>query len=317
MLAHTALRLITPEARRPTSEGLIALQTRYFELLERDLENAETGLYPKSLLFQFPIAKHAWNLPRFLADIPRSYFRARERKHDDLPKDVDRERYPAYFRRTFHWQTDGYLSRHSAEVYDVSVEFVFLGCADVMRRQVIPPMTRFTKHRSGRTPRILDVACGTGRSLAQIATALPGHQYFGIDMSPFYIEEARKTLADVPETTLLAENAEAIPFKDEYFDIVTSTYLLHELPRKARRNAVGEMLRVLRPGGLLVIEDSAQLVESPELQLLLEDFPAQMHEPFYADYVKDDIEKILAGLDMAETSTERCWLSKVVHGIKP
>ena len=69
--------------------------------------------------------------------------------------------------------------------------------------------------------------------------------------------------------------------------------MFHELPRNARRNVVREMFRVVRPGGLVVIEDSAQLAESPELEGVLRDFPAEFHEPFYADYLEDDLAGIL------------------------
>ena len=62
--------------------------------------------------------------------------------------------------------------------------------------------------------------------------------------------------------------------------VVTSVYLLHELPRRVRRLALAEMHRVLRPGGLLVIEDSAQHVESGEFLRFLEAFSTEMHEPY-------------------------------------
>ena len=63
----------------------------------------------------------------------------------------------------------------------------------------------------------------------------------------------------------MADNAEAMPFKDGWFDVVTCVYLFHELPKNARRNVLRDMLRVLRPGGLCVIEDSAQRAESPSI----------------------------------------------------
>jgi ubiquinone/menaquinone biosynthesis C-methylase UbiE len=316
LFAQAALRRASPPGREPAPEDLEALRRSYAALLERDLGNAREGLYPRSLLFQFPLRTYARTFPRFLADLPRTYLRFRRRNYRDLPEDVDVRRFPPYFRRTFHWQTDGYLSRRSAELYDLSVEFLFLGCADVMRRQVIPPIARFARGSPGRRLRILDVACGTGRSLAQIAAALPGQQYFGMDLSPYYVEQARRLLRDVPETTLLAENAETIPFSDGYFDVVTSTYLFHELPRRNRRQAATEMARVLRPGGLLVVEDSAQLVEARDLRFFLGGFSQDLHEPFYADYVRDDLEAILAEVGLEPGETGRAWLSKVVSALK-
>jgi len=319
LASHGLLRLLgRGRGAAPPREALQALRREYEALLERDIANARDGHYPSSLLFGIPWRDHVASLPRFAADLPRVVWRSRRGDFKDLPETPSR-RFPGYFRRTYHWQTDGYLSRHSARVYDLSVEFLFLGCADVMRRQVIPPMTRFARAEppAGRPLRILDVACGTGRTLAQIAAALPGAQLFGVDLSPWYLEEARRRLARVPDVSLVSESAEKLPFRDGYFDAVTSVYLLHEMPRRVRRRAVAEMARVLRPGGLLVLEDSAQLAEASDLSFFLRAFTELMHEPYYRDYLRDDLADLLAEAGLEGASTERAWLSKVVQARKP
>jgi ubiquinone/menaquinone biosynthesis C-methylase UbiE len=315
--AHRALRALTRNEVRPESAPMRAMARRYQDLLERDLDNVDRGYYPRELLFQIPLRRYARRIPRLLRDIPRAVSRSRRRDYRDLPADVDLSAYPAYFRRTFHWQTDGYLSRHSAELYDVGVEFLFMGCADVMRRQVIPPVSRHLRDRSSEPARILDVACGTGRTLLQMATAHPGQRYFGMDLSPYYVEAAREQLAAVPGVSLVADNAETIPFRDGYFDAVTSVYLFHELPRNARRNVIAEMRRVLRPGGLVVIEDSAQYSESEPLAFFLENFAREMHEPFYRDYLRDDLGAMLQEAGFQVESTEPCWVAKVVTARAP
>jgi ubiquinone/menaquinone biosynthesis C-methylase UbiE len=316
--AHRALRALTKNTVQPESASMHAMARRYRDLLEQDLDNVDRGYYPKELLFQIPLGRYARRIPRLLRDIPRAVSRSRRRDYRDLPGDVDLESYPAYFRRTFHWQTDGYLSRHSAELYDVGVEFLFMGCADVMRRQVIPPVSRFLAERASTEPaRILDVACGTGRTLLQMATAHPGQRYFGIDLSPFYVEAARGQLGAVPGVSLVADNAEAIPFRDGYFDAVTSVYLFHELPRSARRNVIAEMRRVLRPGGVVVIEDSAQYSESEPLAFFLENFAREMHEPFYRDYLRDDLGAMLQDAGFRVQATDPCWVAKVVTAHAP
>jgi len=117
--------------------------------------------------------------------------------------------------------------------------------------------------------------------------------------------------------TLAVENGEALPWQDGTFDAVTSVYMFHELPRNARRNVVREMLRVLRPGGLLVLEDSAQYAESPELAGVLDQFPAEFHEPFYADYLEDDLAALLAREGFVVETTEPVLVSKLVIARKP
>jgi ubiquinone/menaquinone biosynthesis C-methylase UbiE len=297
----------------PDADARAAFERRYEELLARDLANVEAGLYPRTLLFQMPLATYAMRLPRLLADIPSVLQRVWKRDYRALPAEVDVARYPAYFRRTFHWQTDGYLSKRSAELYDVGVELLFAGMADVMRRQVIPPITRWLREHGGaKGKRLLDVACGTGRSLGQIHEAHPELKLYGLDLSPYYLQQARETLAEVPDVSLVAENAEHMPFAEGLFDIVTSTYLFHELPKNARRNVVRDVARVIAAGGLFVIEDSAQLVESQDLAVFLERFPVDFHEPFYADYLRDDLRAMLEAEGFEVDAVDPCFVAKVV-----
>jgi ubiquinone/menaquinone biosynthesis C-methylase UbiE len=306
----------TPRAKLSQAELRVLMQ-RHKALHARDLANVDEGMYPRELLFDFPVRQYMRALPRLVRDTPRVVRRMRRGDYKDIPA-VDKQRFPPYYRRTFHWQTDGYFSEHSAEVYELGVELLFRGTADVMRRQVIPPITRLVRERGGAERlRLLDVACGTGRTLHQIAKTHPAMQLHGVDLSPDYIRVARRRLADVPELTLAVENGEALPWADATFDIVTSTYLFHELPRNARRNVVREMLRVVRPGGLLVLEDSAQLAESAEIATALHEFPREFHEPFYEDYLEDDLGALVLECGFAAPEVESHLVAKVVTSRRP
>lgn len=313
-----AARLVmgAPRPTIPLSE-VRALMRRRTELHARDLANVDAGLYPRGLLFDIPIRRYARAFPRLVRDAPRMARRMKRGDFRDIPA-VDKQRFPAYYRRTFHWQTDGYFSEGSAEVYELGVELLFRGTADVMRRQIIPPITRRVQAAGGaERVRLLDVACGTGRTLHQIARAHPAMRLWGVDLSPAYVRTARRRLADVDEVALAVENAEQLPFADATFDVATSVYLFHELPRNARRNVVRELRRVVRPGGLVVLEDSAQLAESPELETVLRAFPRDFHEPFYADYLEDDLADLLAGEGFDVAAVEPHLVAKVVVARRP
>ncbi len=98
---------------------------------------------------------------------------------------------------------------------------------------------------------VLDVGCGTGLLLACLADAFPDSRLAGVDASPDMLELARERLpADV---TLKTGWAEELPFGDDSFDTVLSCNMFHYIRRP--EVAVGEMLRVLRPGGRLIITD--------------------------------------------------------------
>jgi ubiquinone/menaquinone biosynthesis C-methylase UbiE len=316
-VVQEAARIATRTPRIKIGADVIrALQRRRKALHERDLENVETGMYPRELLFDIPTRRYLSLLPKLIRDTPNIVRRKHDNNYKDIPS-VDKDRYPPYYRRTFHWQSGGYFSDFSAQVYELGVELLFRGTADVMRRQVIPPITRWLRDHGQADARVLDVGCGTGRTLHQLAVAHPRLRLAGADMSPAYIKRARKRLLDVDDITLAAENAEALPWADATFDVATSVYMFHELPRNARRNAVRELFRVVRPGGLVVLEDSAQLADSPELEPVLRGFPVEFHEPFYADYLEDDLAEILREVGFTDVHVEPHLVAKVVSAKRP
>ena len=80
---------------------------------------------------------------------------------------------------------------------------------------------------------------------------------------------------------------------------------------------VRELFRVVRPGGLVVLEDSAQLAESAELEAVLRQFPRDFHEPFYADYLEDDLAAVLAAHGFEVIAIEPHLVAKVVVALRP
>ena len=77
------------------------------------------------------------------------------------------------------------------------------------------------------------------------------------------------------------------------------------------------MFRVLRPGGLVVVEDSSQHADSPEIAAVLAGFPATYHEPFYREYLEDDLAGLLAEVGFEPVSSEPHLVAKVVVARKP
>jgi ubiquinone/menaquinone biosynthesis C-methylase UbiE len=98
---------------------------------------------------------------------------------------------------------------------------------------------------------LLDVGCGTGVLLGRIAQRWPGARLHGIDPSRGMLRRARLRLgADV---NLVRGEATTLPFRDHTFSIVTSSSSLRYWPDPAA--GVGEIARVLRPGGRLLLLD--------------------------------------------------------------
>lgn len=323
LVGALALHRAFPVARRPDPaslpddlvEAVTRLRARYRRLLRDDVRDAEAGWYPARLLVQPTPPRDAVRLPELLADHARIARRRETNRWRDLPERVDLERFPPYYRRTFHWQTDGYLSERSARRYDIGVDLLFLGAADAMRRRVLPPIVaaaRRVAQREGRPARVLDVACGTGRTLTQLRAALPDAELTGVDLSPWYLRAARERLGTDPRLTLREAPAEELPFDDGAFDVVTSTWLFHELPPVVRARAATELVRATCPGGAIVVADSMQSVDDPVIAPLLRWFPRDFHEPWYDGYLDDPLEGRLAAAGAPPGPPRPAYLSKVV-----
>jgi ubiquinone/menaquinone biosynthesis C-methylase UbiE len=140
---------------------------------------------------------------------------------------------------------------HAAAGYDLLIWLVTLGRERRLREKLLEP--------AGLQPgeSVLDVGCGTG-SLAIAARRRVGERgsVYGIDASAPMIGRARRKAKKAGvEVTFGNGVAESLPFPDARFDVVVNTVMLHHLPLKARHDCVGEMRRVLkRSGRLLVVE---------------------------------------------------------------
>ncbi|HSD22800.1 MAG TPA: class I SAM-dependent methyltransferase [Solirubrobacterales bacterium] len=99
---------------------------------------------------------------------------------------------------------------------------------------------------------ILDAGCGNGWWLRALAEAgVQPERLYGIDIQPERVAGAREA---VPEATIAVGDARKLRFPDESFAVVLQLTLLSSLgSHRAIRESLGEGMRVLAPGGLLLI----------------------------------------------------------------
>ncbi len=93
--------------------------------------------------------------------------------------------------------------------------------------------------------KILDVGCGTG--LASAPLVQNDYDVTGVDISEPMLARAR---SHYPQSRFICASAESLPFDAESFDLVMSAQALHHIDRSA---AMREMLRVLKPNGIVAI----------------------------------------------------------------
>ncbi len=328
-LAHKSIsdRLtdtMVPSRQNRTSplspELLLELQERRNQLCEIDWKDAQKGVYPLNILFEDFFPDFCRYYPEVWLDLPKIWARLQQKEYQNFAPDIEKAGYPRYYLQNFHHQTDGYLSDSSANLYDLQVDILFNGVADSMRRRILAPLKEGLKAFSSKAAsqmKVLDVACGTGRTLKGIRATLNKASLFGIDLSPAYLRKANKLLSENPQELpqLLQANAEDLFYPDNFFHGVSCVFLFHELPRVARQRVINECFRVTKPGGTFVICDSMQLLDSPQFEVMMNNFSLMFHEPYYQDYIRDNLEERLekAGFEMMETQAHfvsKYWIAR-------
>lgn len=237
---------------------------------------------------------------------------------DDFP-------YPDYYLNDFHNQKNGNLSLQAALTYEWQISILFMGCNRLMRQAVIDQIP------VGDGLRILDVACGTAAWIPMARLQGRQHPITAVDLSPSYLRYARmaQALGFRDNTTFLQLNAESLrppglPGEawDNHFDIVTNIWLLHELPRPAIERAVAEMVRVLKPGGRLLLLDSMQRIDisqdrREQAERVYRFFARYFNEPYFLAYQSLDVPALLRAHGLIVERNEPWFRSKLWVARKP
>ena len=147
--------------------------------------------------------------------------------------------------------------------------------------------------------RILDAGCGEGRNLRYFEQN--GYDIYGIDTNPMAIKMVQMMYKSVPKDNFLQGTVEELPWKDNFFDAIICTAVLHFAPdRIAFYQMIYELIRVLKKKGILFIrmattiglpdpsDTSLSYLLSPEdIENLQEDLGLKKLESFKTVVVED------------------------------
>jgi ubiquinone/menaquinone biosynthesis C-methylase UbiE len=120
---------------------------------------------------------------------------------------------------------------------------------------------------------VLSAGCGPGSILKSLAASSSVVSATGLDLSPLRLQQAMERVERHSRVRFTCGDARQMPFASHSFDLVYTRMLLQYLPEKEQ--AVAEMVRVCRPGGVVLLQDlDGQLLwhypEEPIMQATLD-----------------------------------------------
>ena len=121
--------------------------------------------------------------------------------------------------------------------------------------------------------RVLDVGCGGGWAVVQIAERFPSTTCVGIDVEPYSIDLARQLIVErglTDRCEVVAQSVDQLG-EDGTYDVATSFLVVHELPPDVKPDAFAAVAQALKPGGYFLIFDETY----PETDAALQTMPAR------------------------------------------
>ena len=157
-------------------------------------------------------------------------------------------------------------------------------------------------HLPGRT---LQIACAYGDLTPRlVACVTPGGVLEIVDILPIQLDNLSSKLGREAPIKLHCMDSAALTFADATFDRALLFFLLHEQPDDVRRRTLTEALRVVKPGGKLVVVDYARPRPWNPLRWLMAPILALL-EPFALDLWRNEIVDFAPGRGVAATKPRR------------
>jgi ubiquinone/menaquinone biosynthesis C-methylase UbiE len=194
---------------------------------------------------------------------------------------------PAYLSETYWW---AYVHPNAVRLFERQwlVNLILWGNFARLRDAALAAL--------GETPagRTLQVACVYGdftvKLAARIARARGALDV--VDVLPIQLRNLRAKLDARAPVTLLQRDASRLDFGDASYERVALFFLLHEMPRDVRRRTLAETMRVVKPGGRVVIVDYHRPRRWHPLRVPMR-WILRRFEPFALDLWESEVEQWL------------------------
>ena len=205
--------------------------------------------------------------------------------------------YPDYFTAIpYHRQPGSYHADPlSGHVYHYGTK-VFHGGSNDKDEAKIERISMLPMPADGVMNKFLDVACAIGSGTVAAKLRWPNAEIHGIEIAGPLVRYAHMRATRLKSEVHFSQQlAEKLDFADNTFDLIYMSTLLHEMPLPEGRTAVKEAKRVLRPGGILVIND---MVQATKPLNIWSDYDRYFdhrfnNEPYAYNYVHSDLDSFL------------------------
>ncbi|MDA0824213.1 MAG: class I SAM-dependent methyltransferase [Proteobacteria bacterium] len=201
-----------------------------------------------------------------------------------------------------HCQPGGYHSEFDVNdasagmVYDRAVHIYAMGQMGPYNNDIGASIALWVKENypAFKPLRILDLGCSVGHSTVPYVDAFPKAEIHAVDVAAPMLRYAHARAEELGKKIHFSQqNAEAMDFEDESFDLIVSHILLHETSDKAIRNIIKECNRLLKKGGLMVHAETPQYKGMDPFDAFMLDWDTRNNnEPFWARSHEIDLKKL-------------------------
>jgi ubiquinone/menaquinone biosynthesis C-methylase UbiE len=207
---------------------------------------------------------------------------------------------PRYLEQVYWW---AYVHPNAVQLFEREwlVNLILFGNYGRLRDAALDD---FGESVTGKT---LQVACAYGNLTARLLQRLtPDASLDVVDILPIQLLNLGKKLPADDRVALLQGDSSSLACPDASYDQVLLFFLLHEQPEGVRRATLAEAMRVVRPGGKIVIVDYHLPVPWHPLRLLMTGVFRKL-EPYAMDLWHNEIEAFLPQLAKAASITKKTY----------